>query len=176
MRLPHPPSGASRFWAKVTEFTCECPKCGKVLHARTHGNPSRRKSRFPYWDPRTGRLECPQPNGGCGKVFVVGLILWPVRVGIGPRVVAPRDSVPNERQLAQLRAMAEQGPGGAGWWMPQAMAKGITRPDDTNITASCSCKPGTENTLSQDINCPIHGDGVPAPVVRPFVDDEGKPI
>ena len=66
-----------------------------------------------------------------------------------------RDQVPNERQLAQLRAMGELGQGGsgAGWWMPKDQAKAARRPDDTNVTAGCTC--GEAGIEEED--CPLHG-------------------
>lgn len=85
-------------------------------------------------------------------MLIIGLIAWPVGLGGGTATI-PRDQVPNERQLGQLRAEA------GGWWMPEQTRKKAHRPDDTNITARCSCAPGKENTSGQDPGCPIHGEG-----------------
>ena len=148
MRLPHPPPSATRFFARPLSGWLECPKCGKLLYFQSSQGGRQRTNAS--WDARTSRLACPE----CGLVLVIGLIAWPVKHGA--RRTAPRDQVPNERQLAQLRSMGGEG---AGWWMPREQAKGAFRPEDTNITAACTCRAGTENTTAQDVNCPIHGEG-----------------
>jgi hypothetical protein len=138
MRLPTPPP-ATRFWAKPLAGWLECPRCGKVIYFQTSKGRTKQNAE---WDPRTSRLQCPE----CKLVLVLGLLAWPVKPGQAR--TAPRDQVPQERQLAQLRAQ------GAGWWLPQSQAKQGYRPDDTNVTAACTCPEGAEGG---DDQCPVHG-------------------
>jgi hypothetical protein len=126
--------------------TWSVPRCGRLLAFGTGRSGGCR------WDKRTNRIECFE----CGLVLMLGLLAWPIRRGAA-FLTPPRDQVPQERQLAQLRAITALGPVGAGWWMPEHMRKPRWRMDDTNITAACTCQPGTENTTAQDPNCPIHG-------------------
>lgn len=142
MRLPHPPE-SQRFYADPYRRLLECPACGKLL--RLERSPKGTKQ--PTFDPRTSRLRCTE----CGKVFVIGLVAWPVRQGSGQTATKPRDQVPNERQLGELRA------GGLGCWLGSDQPKPARRPDNTNITASCTCRYGTAGTPAQDPNCPMHG-------------------
>lgn len=153
-RLPHPPADATRFFGRVTAATMECPRCGTVLHLADGGRQAIRRARRHHrspaagWNPLTSRLECP----ACELVMLIGLLAWPVgRGGTHGAQTVPRDQVPNERQLSQLRQEA------GGWWMPQETRKPRYRPDDSNITAACICRPGAENTTAQDPECPIHG-------------------
>src|SRR5438128_6423360 len=149
MRLPHPPPGATRFFAKPISAWVECPRCGKLLY---FGSGWGSKHSNAEWDPRTGRLKCPSSGGqGCGKVFLVGIILWPVAAGA--RQTTPRDQVPNERQLAQMRSWGGEG---AGWWMAEEQAKAAFRPDDTNVTAGCTCREIGGGRLSFTPGCPLH--------------------
>ncbi len=143
MRLPHPPTG-TRFFAQVLAAVCECPRCGQVLAFSSR--PGRRRGAG-KWDRATSTLECPY----CGLRGLLGLLWWPRRPPGGGPTTAGRDQVPAERQLAQLRAMA------GGLWMPQEQAKKAFRPEETNVTAACSCREGTENTSQQDPTCPVHG-------------------
>ena len=147
MRLPYPPSNATRFFARVHSAIFECPRCGIVYRFSP-------KHSGGVWDRQTCTFTCYR----CHLTCIIGMICWPVKRGRpgakagdagGPTI--PKDQVPNERQLAQLRARA------GGWWMPPEMKKKRRRPDDTNITAACTCKPGTECTDAGDPNCPIHG-------------------
>ena len=139
MARPFAPPAGTRFFARVHSATCECPRCGRVL---SFGQSRKLNA---TWDKRTARLTCPS----CGLVSLVALLLWPV--GGGQRTI-PRDQVPNERQLAEMRAQA------SGWWL--AEIKRGRRPDDSNITAGCSCRYGTEGQReSEDPQCPLHGRG-----------------
>lgn len=146
MRLPHPPANATRFFGRVYSAICECPRCGCLLTWHGGKGPRRNTS---GWDRRTSTITC----WDCGRKFVAGLLLWPVRKGRGDVRTLPRDQVPDERQLVQMRKL------GDGWWMPKEQAKKAFRPDDTNITACCTCPPGRENTTGGDPKCPIHGEG-----------------
>ncbi len=173
MRLATPPIEATRFFAKVESSWLECPRCGYLLYFQTLGRKGTRAKGNAPWDHRTAVLGCP----ACLMKFVIGLLAWPVAQSSQART-APRDQVPNERQLAQLRAMKDVGSGketGAGWWMPQAQARRAFRAGDTNITAACTCRPGLENTSARDLACPIHGGELDVRVPA-FVDDDGNPI
>jgi len=144
MRVPHPPE-ATRFFARVRQAILECPRCGTVIRIQPKRYAQRRAV---MWDASSSRLTCHH----CGKTYVVGLIAWPVQQGGGavgnPEGASrPRDQVPNERQLSEMRAE------GAGWWMPDTEKKRRVRPDDTNVTASCTCG------AVADPHCPIHREG-----------------
>jgi hypothetical protein len=157
MRTPHRPDG-TRFFARVIAAILECPRCGTV-----QGFGPGLKIRQARWDSRSSSLRC----SDCGISVTIGMLAWPRLTGGADPKTRPRDQVPNERQLAQLRALA------SGIWMGPEHAKRRHRPDDTNITALCTCKPGTEYTEQRDHNCPLHADPY---VVAPFVDDEGDPL
>jgi hypothetical protein len=110
---------ATRFWARPESFSLECPRCGKVYQIRIGVNVS-------HWDPRTSRFIC-RGKGGCNKTYLIGLVAWPVLPSSGGGT-APRDQVPNERQLSQFRAE------GGGWWLPDEAAQRYKRTDTSNIT------------------------------------------
>lgn len=142
---------ATRFFARVRSGVLECPKCGEMLTFASGPSKNRRGSTS-GWHSESSSLTC----WNCQRTYVIGLIAWPVKRG-GARTL-PRDQVPNERQLAQLRAM---GGSGAGWWMPQSEAKKPKRPDSTNITAGCSCREQSDGTPAlDDPKCPVHGEDV----------------
>jgi hypothetical protein len=150
VKVPVPPE-STRFFARVESAWLACPRCGRVLHFST----TAQHQVGCTWNPRTARLKCRLNQGGCGLTFVVGLMLWPVQKG-GIAQTIPVDHVPHERELAQMRAMEGIGKGsGAGWWMSKAQAKRSWRPDDTNVTAGCTCKP-SHGALG-DVDCPLHG-------------------
>lgn len=150
MRLKHPPPSATRFFARPLSGILECPRCGQVLYFQS----GTRKSTA-GWDKTTGRLTC----WSCKFKGVVGLIVWPAGKGLA---TAPRDHVPDERQLAQLRAMAELGGHGAGWWMPKDQAQPAKRPQHTNVTAACNCWSERDKAFIWQAGCPLHGDEGPA--------------
>lgn len=139
----------------------ECPRCGRLTHFTRSTPHPRRAARLssapsqPGYDPETGRWTCQS----CRLVCVLGLLAWPVKAG-SHSVTRPRDQVPNERQLAQMRAETQ------GLWMAAKLAR--RRADDSNITAECSCREGTAYTTAGDPHCPIHG-GEEGPV--PEVED-----
>lgn len=150
MRLPHLPSGATRFFARPLAGVLECPRCGHVLSFNS--SVGRHRSSV-GWDSRTSRLRCP----ACEMTVMLGLIAWPVVQGSGGATL-PRDQTPHERQLGQMRAM---GGLGNGWWMPRDQAKKARRADHTNVTAGCSCTERGDGTPGlDDPRCPIHGEGV----------------
>lgn len=157
MRLPHPPAGATRFFARPLAGLLECPRCGQVLSFSSTAHPGWKSTKG--WNPHTGRLQC----WACKYTFVLGLIAWPVR-SAGPKArTVPRDQVPNERQLVQMRNMSELGGSGAGWWMPKDQALTPHRPEHSNITAGCTCperSDGGPDLSRRDRACPSHGDQV----------------
>lgn len=146
-RLLHPPGGATRFFSRPLAAILECPRCGLVLSFNT-GVGSRRGTKG--WDSTTSRLKC----YGCQMTFMIGLIAWPVRAG-NRAATLPRDQVPEERQLAQMRSM---GGLGNGWWMPREEAKPARRANDTNVTAKCGCWREEQHNFVWEKGCPLHGD------------------
>lgn len=156
MRLPAPPANATRFFARPLAGILECPRCGQILSFSNTGK--RRRGSTKGWNPQTSELTC----WDCGKSVVIGLIAWPVLERSHGRTL-PRDQVPNERQLAQMRNMEGLGPGGAGWWMPKDQALKARRVYHSNITTGCNCGENSDGTPKRppSHNCPIHGDHVP---------------
>lgn len=116
---------ATRFFARLLSFDLECPHCGSVYTIRT-GFSRRLAKAQPFWDPWTGRFSC--TNKMCARVYVLGILAWPIAAA--PRVATqtPSDQVPHPRQLAQMRAE------GGGWWMPEKEAITLRRPQETNLT------------------------------------------
>lgn len=121
----------TRFFARLLSCDLECPHCGAVYQIRARRNGQRRDTPIVY-DWTTGRLTC----GACMKVYVLGLVAWPVAPAPKVATGTPRDQVPNLRQLSELRK------DGGGWWLPQADR--ITRaiPDETNLTTELDRRPG----------------------------------
>lgn len=130
-RTSHLPTG-TRFFARVRAAILECPRCGTVLQFG-QGKPTTvaGTGHRCAWDKRTARLRC----SDCGLVLMIGLLAWPVRKGGGKVASLPRDQVPNERQLAQLRAEA------SGFWLPEEQAQRRARAEDTNITSNDTGEP-----------------------------------
>lgn len=184
MRLPVPPDG-DRFFSRLLSVLLECPACGyldafrwrqltgrSVRRAKarregpplpprdrsTAGDPARkaserarvRREKQSGWDPSTGCWRCPQ----CHRRFLLGLLAWPIARG-GHEVSRPRDQVPSERELTQLRARNL-----GGLWLPESLRQAKRRAEHSNITARCSCKPGCAYTDQRDKGCPLHGDAV----------------
>lgn len=163
-RTLDPPDG-NRFFARLLAAALECPRCGFVdtFHWRKLSRPGiNRLSRRPEdqpggWDPLTGVWRCKQ----CGMAVILGILAWPIAPGGGGRVTRPRDQVPSERELAQIRAR------GGGWWLPDSRAVVRSRAEETNVTARCTCLPPKLGTLpwtgepaeaDRDPQCLIHGD------------------
>ncbi len=165
MRTVQPPPG-DRFFARLLAVLLECPACGfldsfqwrklslrevnrrrrKAVHTKGTRKTERQLDRH-GWDAARGTWRCPQ----CARAFVLGLLAWPAP----PRGEAtrPRDQVPTERELTQLRAQRLEG-----LWLPDAMRQVGRRHEHSNITAACTCKRGTAYTNQRDRGCPIHGD------------------
>ena len=110
---------AIRFFARPESFTLECPRCGKVYQIRMGRDQA-------YWDQSTSRFTC-NAKGGCEKTYLLGLVAWPVSPRAYP-ATTPRDQVPNERQLAQLRSE------GGGWWMPDSEKQRYSKVEESNLT------------------------------------------
>jgi len=110
---------ATRFFARPESFTLECPRCGQCYCVRMN-------EKVAYWDPTTSLFKC-TGHQGCGKVYVLGLVAWPVSPRAWIRSI-PRDQVPNVRQLAQLRKE------GGGWWLPDAARQRFEIVHESNLT------------------------------------------
>lgn len=110
---------ATKFFARMESFALECPHCGRVYSFKM-GVKDR------SWDPRTARFTC-NGRGGCSKIYVLGILAWPV--ANVPKVASqtPEDQVPSPRQLSQLRRE------GQGYWLEDDAAIKARRPD-TNLT------------------------------------------
>ncbi len=144
----HPPDG-TRFFARLSAASLECPRCGTVHTIGPGGHHQK------AYNKRTARFTCTD----CSKVFILGILAWPVPLG-GTRgqkgATLPRDQVPNERQLAELRGMF------GGVWLPDGLRPKRWRPDDSNMTAGCSCKWGygersnAWEIIVHDPHCPLH--------------------
>lgn len=117
---------ATRFFARLHSFDLECPHCGDVYQIRTGAIRKASLKESPNWDPWTGRFTC--TNKRCGKVYVLGILAWPIIRA--PRVASstPADQVPSPRQLAALRKE------GGGFWMPDEEGQRYPRPHETNLT------------------------------------------
>lgn len=111
---------STRFFARLASFDLECPHCGTVYQVRMSTTKDRN------WDPWTARFTC--TTKGCNRVYVLGLLAWPIKAA--PRVASapPADQVPGPRQLAQLRRE------GGAWWLPEEEGQRYTRPHETNLT------------------------------------------
>ena len=142
MQPPPPPSGwtpdvrqrlqrASKFFARLASFDLECPHCGTVYQVRIG------TKRDVNWDPFTARFTCTQK--GCARVYVLGMLAWPIKKA--PRVASatPEDQVPGPRQLAQMRKE------GGGWWMADEDAQRYARPHETNLTTEDDRPEGEED-------------------------------
>lgn len=116
---------AVRFFGRLASFDLECPHCGDVYQVRL-GGARRSGQKDPNWDPQTARFRC--TNKDCGRVYVLGIVAWPIIKA--PRVASmpPEDQVPSPRQLAQMRRE------GGGWWMDDAEGQRYARPHETNLT------------------------------------------
>jgi hypothetical protein len=149
---------ADRFFARVDKFECECPSCGRLLFS-TERPPkaSRLQSRGRQrgdiretprtasvwdlvWNPLSQRLRCPW----CGIVYLIGLVAFPVKHGARRPLKAPPDTIPDKRQLLELRRRT------GGWWAKAHYAEG----QEVNLVVDepCICPPN-----GWAVACPIHG-------------------
>lgn len=151
--MPHvstPPPG-DRFFAQVDRFTCECPSCGRLIHAqldyRRGGRGKEARRRRPRraeertYNPYTQRLACP----GCHKTYQVGLLLYPV-VERSWRALAPSDTVPTPRQQLAIRRHAL-----GGLWTEEPKRSGEAV--NLVVEAKCSCP----QPYGWAAACPLHG-------------------
>lgn len=116
---------AQRFFARLENFSLECPACGDVYVIR-QGVARKASRKSEVWDPTCARFRC--TNKLCHKVYVLGILAWPV--AHTPKVASamPEDQVPGPRELAQMRRE------GGGWWMDEGDAIRSARPGETNLT------------------------------------------
>lgn len=131
---------ATRFFARLMSFDLECPKCGEVYSIRA-GNNRRLKTKSPNWDATTGRFTC--TTSDCGKVYVLGILAWPVKAASYVASQPPIDQVPNPRQLAKMRRE------GQGWWMADDQSITLRRPLETNLTTELD-RPVAETRAEND--------------------------
>jgi len=150
---------ATRFFARLDHFECECPSCGRLIipskndwanalsRARAtdlQTAPARAKSRKHWdltWNPVTQRVKCE----GCGRRFVAGLLLYSVPPGSKVPLDPPPDVIPTVRELAVLRQHA------GGWWATTTYERGGHV--NVVVTSPCVCP---ENGWAE--RCPVHGD------------------
>lgn len=107
----------------------------------------------PGWNPTTGVWRCPQ----CGLACILGILAWPIESSKWVTPSRPRDQVPSERELVQLRSESW------GRWLAKAYALPRRRAPHSNIVAGCLCEPGTAHTNQCNPECPIHGGEAPPP-------------
>lgn len=155
-------TGAIRFFARVLTFDCECPTCGAILRATGGGlgvgdRVSRaHREQGAIWNVVTGRLRCPS----CRRLYVAGLLLYPVDVHNGRQIRPPEDRVPSALQRAALRSLRE------GFLMPDPRKPG----EHANVAleSRCTCP---EGAWSED--CPAHA--YLRAVLRGEDEPEGEP-
>ena len=112
---------AARFFARLESFALECPNCGRVYYIR----PDRRS---PAWEPRLARFTCASKYG-CDKVYVLGILAWPLQQTAKVATQTPRDQVPTPRQALELRRQHA-----GGWWLSDEDRQKWDRPEVTNLT------------------------------------------
>ncbi len=162
------PPGTPRVFGRIDRFTCECPRCGQLIHVHLD-RPGQLRRSLSYKDPRdppgapkrpktggkflmmynplTSRLTCPQ----CQRVFGVGLLLYPVAPRAAPS--QPRDQRATWAQMLAIRQLA------GGFFMDKATP--ITGDDSLNIAIDHECTCWLEDSQPPRMhyvqNCPIHG-------------------
>lgn len=157
-RLPALPEN-QRFFARIDSFTCECPRCGHIIHARFDRPASEVRrdqaalkrpagtrgdrgvtglQRHLTYNPLTSRLHCPQ----CHRVFGIGLLAYPV----APRSTArqPEDSKPTYQQLLEIRRLA------GGFLIAQELR--ADQPVNVAVEVACDCP-----DRGSSRHCPVHG-------------------
>jgi hypothetical protein len=80
-----------RLYGQVIHFRVECPACGGIIWTRKHFTR--------VYNPKWQLARCPQ--AGCHRVYTVGLVLWPQRLG-PQRDVPPSDAIPPVRLLPYI--------------------------------------------------------------------------
>lgn len=173
-RLPQLPS-AFRLFARIDRFTTECPACGQLISAhfdRQIGRVRRALMRRRQatgstadpgmqYNPLTSRLTCPQ----CGRVWGVGLLLYPVVPRSPPS--QPYDQRPTWKQLLSLRQLA------TGFILEQP----IRGSDSLNIVVegSCTCVE-VEGRVRVTPSCPVHGWAEQLPATPPPMAELDPPV
>lgn len=143
-----------RIYGRIDSGYVECPKCGCLMALGFHSAQSVRRPEV--YHPATGVLRCPGAN--CGRVYVLGILAWPLRGGgRGGPVGAARDKVPNPLQAKRLEKLIAS----RSWYHDEAIDR--RRPSQSNSLAgqdeaeelvllACTCP---EPIV--DPNCPAHG-------------------
>lgn len=155
-RLPALPEN-QRFFARIDRFTLECPRCGQISQAhfdravsmvrRQQANQHRPDStrhtgnkggKRLIYNPLTSRFQCP----ACGRVFGVGLLLYPVAHRVASR--QPVDTRPTYQQLMDIRRLS----GGF------LVDKALRGEESVNIFVElpCLCPDRGSSRI-----CPVHG-------------------
>lgn len=165
---------ADRIFARIERFQCACPSCGRLLtstqdqghlakrlvaRGEAQGEqlaPHRYRKRmrtvksvkYLTWNPYNQRMTCPW----CNRVFVVGLLFYPVTPGSPMRGEPPVDVAPTPRERQELarRERIEQARGAGGWYLEQVAI--APEPVNLHVPASCCCPP-----RGVAAECPIHG-------------------
>lgn len=119
-RLPK----ATRFFARLASFDLECPACGHVFQVRMRPNAHPDARGRGVFDWTTARFRC----SACTRVYILGMLAWPIGPSKGVATTTPRDQVSNARQLSALRKE------GQGWWLPDEAKITRDTPDETNLT------------------------------------------
>ena len=119
---------ATRFFARMVSFDLECPHCGKVYTIRATNNRGQGRGDLDVWDPVTARFTCNNQPRCQHRVYVLGILAWPVAHTPAVASQTPRDQTPHPRQLAQMRKEA------GGWWLPPEERITEKRPSETNLT------------------------------------------
>lgn len=90
--VPVPPRRPqNRLYAHVHTFEVICPRCGTYYRKGPRGRVAAEKVRTGGYQVDTGLYTCIRP--GCGYRAYVGLVLWPLKAGVGGRVSRPPDHV-----------------------------------------------------------------------------------
>ena len=168
--MPHVPKmpPATRFFARLDRFSCECPACGKVIYTGRGitGQPRRLEAVYKaranaagklrnrsvwklQWNPITQRLVCPY----CTTPFTAGLVLYTVPPGAYRSLTPPPDTIPTPHQRAELRRLA----GGYFGKDPHKQTAEV----NLVIDDPCTCSEVTGWSPS----CPVHGNK-PAPPIE----------
>ena len=129
-----------RFFAKVRAADLECPNCGTLIRF----GQGRYQTR--HWKPHLSRLTC----SSCRRVYIIGLLAWPVQLGGKTKPTVPADHLPGARVRAQMRAELQMRAEGGGFWA--TTPKGW-RAEQTNLTCRCATVP--DQPVTHDESCPF---------------------
>lgn len=136
---------STRFFGRVEQLQCECPKCGYLILTSAQPTTDTRRrarrgsvSRPTGYNYLAGRLRCPK----CQRHFGVGLLLYPLSQHVAKGV--PPDWRPTWQELLEMRSRF------GGHYLDQ-----VKRPGDHQnlyVEAECICGPEDRGQV-----CPIHG-------------------